>query len=246
MTEQHIDSNRHDELFEAYNSDSRIDLNYIWEANMSNIYSPSKSMQQYDSSNALVKNVSSSNRSNEMYRSAVFSPDEGFVKRSRPYDPSDEFLTMPKPVYDPTTYCCCKSKKQCFRLSLIIFALMALFLGLVGYFCWPRIPKFDVSDSATDLKGLQFSSTNSNNDPLRALRSASFQNPFKASISFSVPVTANSSNYIDIYVGSINLSIKIISPMGIQIPFLNGQGELNKIVISKLASTVLYFVISLF
>ncbi len=234
---------RHDESYESSHPDSRVDLMQNRDPELymaANAYHSPEQMQYY----SYPKNdIYGDYRSNQMYHAEIFSPDDMHtVKRADRFDPSQDFLRAPTPDISEN-YCCCNSKRQCIRISTVVVILSAIFLGLVLFFCWPRIPVFSVSERQSDLKGLVYSSSNSNNDPLLALKTASIGVPFKAFISFSVPVIVNSSNYIDISVNSISVSAKIVNPSGTEIPFLNGGGEVTNIVISKHKSTIIYFVI---
>lgn len=226
-----------DDSFES--SNSKVDLMHKWQPYMTpiNVNTTSNNMLQYN-----YPNTNEDFRSNQIYHSDLFSPEDGInVKRARRYDPSSEFLPAPNPIID-SNYCCCKSKKQCIRVSALSIFLVSISLGLVLFFCWPRIPQFTVSKTASDLKGISYASTNSNNNHLLALKGATASVPFRASMSFSVPVIVNSSNYIDISVSSIIVSIKILNGSGMTIPFLDGSGEVTKIIISKQKSTTIYFV----
>jgi hypothetical protein len=238
-----FDITGHDESYESSHPDSRADLMHDWNPELymtSNAYPYPEQMQHY---NYPKNDIYGDYRSNQMYHSDLFSPDDmQSVKRADRFDPSKDFLKAQTPDISEN-YCCCKSKRQCIRISTVVVIFSAILLGLVLFFCWPRIPVFSVSERQSDLKGLVYSPSNSNNDPLLALKEASIGVPFKAFVSFSVPVIVNSSNYIDISVNSITVSAKIVNPSGTEIPFLNGSGEMTNIIISKHKSTILYFVI---
>jgi hypothetical protein len=235
-----------EESYESSHPNTNVDLMQKYQPELyiaPNTFNYPEQMHHYNYQhfNYPTSNTYGEYRPYTSYHSELFSPNGAqTVKRADRFDPSMQYLPPQTPDLS-NNYCCCRSKRQCLKISTVVVVLCAVCLGLILFFVWPRVPVFDVSEIYA--RRISYSSSNSYNDPLLALQTASVAQPFKASLELSAPVTVNSSNYIDISVNSILISAKIMNSAGVNVEFLDGRGEMLNMVIPKLKSTVLYFVI---
>ena len=141
----------------------------------------------------------------------------------------------------PRKYCCCFTSKKscCIGVCLITFVTL-LVLGIVLFFCWPRMPTVTVLPIYPEAgNGLGFNQTG---DPVQALKSASPSTPFGAYSVVIVPVSVYSPNYINFFLESVDAQMTVTDRRGNTIPGIQGVGSAKDITITSQSNTTIPFV----
>ena len=136
---------------------------------------------------------------------------------------------------------CYQSRKTCWISSILILIFVFVALGLILFFCWPRIPIVTVGNIRQESgNGLGFNQTG---DPVQALRQASMAEPFGAFTSFLFPVTITSSNYITYVFEKVVLDLRIRDRNGYNLQSPSGTGKVMQLAIPGRETTHLNLVI---